>query len=102
MEHAKPEIFHANGAAAEFALADAVGAARRAMSSIGHGAIDAVAAAERAEDMSWRVEVEVIESAARMGDNDFLAAYDVRLGSAGELLGIRRLRRYHREDRDQP
>jgi hypothetical protein len=44
------------------------------------------------------VEVEVIESHARMGDNDLLAAYDVRVGEAGEVRGFRRLRRYFRED----
>jgi hypothetical protein len=67
------------------------------MAATGHPAIDGVAACELGDDGFWRVEVEVVESRARMGDNDLLAAYDVRLGEAGEVRGFRRLRRYFRE-----
>ena len=97
MEHPPPDIFASTRSAA-FGPAEAIEAARRAMKATGHPEIDGVAACEVGPDGQWRVEVEVIESHARMGDNDLLAAYDVRLGSGGEVTGFRRLRRYHRED----
>jgi hypothetical protein len=97
MEHPLPDAFTAKQAAA-FGPAEAIDAARRAMKATGHPEIDGVAACEVGTDGLWRVEVEVIECHARMGDNDLLAAYDVRLGARGELQGFRRLRRYYRED----
>lgn len=97
MEHPPPEVFATKRSGA-IGPTEAIEAARRAMKATGHPEIDGVAACEVASDGAWRVEVEVIESHARMGDNDLLAAYDVRLGAAGEILGFRRLRRYYRED----
>ncbi len=97
MEHPAPDVFTTRRAAV-FGPAEAIEAARRAMQATGHPDIDGVAACEVGADGAWRVEVEVIESHARMGDNDLLAAYDVRLGEAGEVRGFRRLRRYFRED----
>lgn len=97
MEHPPPEVFAPKRSAA-FGPAEAIEAARRAMRATGHPEIDGVAACEAGADGGWRVEVEVIESHARMGDNDLLAAYDVRLGDGGEIRSFRRLRRYHRED----
>lgn len=97
MEHPSPGVFATNRAA-DFGPAEAIEAARRVMKATGHPEIDGVAACELGTDGLWRVEVEVIESHARMGDNDLLAAYDVRLGSGGEIKGFRRLRRYFRED----
>ena len=98
MEQPHPEVFTSKRTTPGFGPADAIEAARRAMAATGHAAIDGVAACEVGEDGLWRVEVEVLESRARMGDNDLLAAYDVRLGEAGEVRGFRRLRRYFREE----
>jgi hypothetical protein len=98
LEQPHPEVFSSKRTAPGFGPAEAIEAARRTMAATGHPAIDGVAACELGEDGLWRVEVEVVESRARMGDNDLLAAYDVRLGEAGEVRGFRRLRRYFRED----
>jgi hypothetical protein len=97
VEHTPPDVFATKRSTA-FGPAEAIEAARRAMKATGHPEIDGVAACEAGVDGGWRVEVEVIESHARMGDNDLLAAYDVRLGDGGEIRGFRRLRRYYRED----
>ena len=42
--------------------------------------------------------VDLVESVARMGENDLLAAYEVTIGVDGELKHFTRLRRYRRED----
>ncbi len=97
MEHALPDAF-ATKRVPSFGPAEAIEAARRAMKATGHPDIDGVAACEVGADGVWRVEVEVIESHARMGDNDLLAAFDVRLDAGGEVQGFRRLRRSYRED----
>jgi hypothetical protein len=97
VEHSPPNVFASKGTTA-FGPAEAIEAARRAIRATGHSEIDGVASCEVGSDGAWRVEVEVIESHARMGDNDLLAAYDVRLGEGGEVRGFRRLRRYYRED----
>lgn len=58
---------------------------------------DAIARCE-ARDGGWRLEIEVIESRARMGDDDLLTAYALDLSADGELLGYRRLGRRRRFD----
>ena len=42
--------------------------------------------------------VDVIESAARLGDNDLVAAFEVRIDQHGEVLSCSRTRRYRREE----
>ncbi len=101
MEHPAPDVFSSKRKAAGVGPTEAIEAARRAISATGHADIDAVAACEAVEDGSWRVEVEVVESHARMGDNDLIAAFDVRVAETGEVRGFRRLRRYFREDGPQ-
>ena len=81
-------------------LAEAVGHARTALSSLTSAQLDAVSLAEEIDDHCWRVELEVVESAARIGDNDLLCAYEIRIAPNGSVLGFRRLRRYHRESGD--
>ena len=61
---------------------------------------DSVAQCQRSDDGGWRIAIDVIESNARMGNNDLLATYEVNISNAAELTGYNRLRRYHREDRD--
>lgn len=60
-------------------------------------AVDQVVSCRTVEG-GWIVEVDVLEAAARMGDNDLLATYRVELDRDGVVTGITRLRRYHRED----
>ncbi|MEM6826244.1 MAG: gas vesicle protein GvpO [Pseudomonadota bacterium] len=81
-------------------MAEAVDHARAAITTLTSSELDAVSLAEEIDDHSWRVELDVVESAARLGDNDLLCAYEVRIAPNGKLLGFRRLRRYHRESGD--
>jgi hypothetical protein len=97
LEQPPPEAFITKRTGT-FGFVEAIEAARRAMQATGHPDIDGVAACEIDADGAWRVEVEVIEAPACMGDNDLLAAYDVRVGDAGDVRGFRRLRRYFREN----
>jgi hypothetical protein len=80
-------------------LSPAVALARAALPDITTQPFDGIASAER-DGPGWRVVIEVIESPARLGDNDLLAAYELMLDAEGELLSFRRLRRYHREERE--
>ncbi len=58
---------------------------------------DAIALCEAVEG-GWRIEVDVIESRARMGDDDLLTTYQLDMGVEGELRGYRRLGRRRRFD----
>jgi len=78
-------------------MAQIMALARAAMPEISAQPVDGIARAERSQ-AGWQVVVEVIESAARLGDNDLLSAYELELDLKGRLTGFRRLRRYHRED----
>lgn len=80
-------------------LPQAMALARAEMPDIASQPLDGIASAERGED-GWRIVAEVVESRARVGNNDLLAAFELLLDADGELLSFRRLRRYHREDRD--
>jgi len=62
---------------------------------------DSIGACEKRADGGWTIAVDVIESVARMGDNDLLATYSVQIDAEGDLVNLTRTRRYHREDRDQ-
>lgn len=52
--------------------------------------IDSVASCERAGD-EWRVVVEAVESRARLGDDDLLSVFELRMNEEGELVAYRRL-----------
>ena len=78
----------------------AIGAAREAVAAMTGLPIDTVAQCRKNTEGFWQISVDVIESPARMGDNDLLATYEVLIGRDGELETFERLRRYHREDRD--
>jgi Gas vesicle synthesis protein GvpO len=44
----------------------------------------------------WLVTIEVVETKARITDNDMMATYQLMLDSAGEVTGIDRVRQYVR------
>ncbi|PJF08881.1 gas vesicle protein GvpO [Pseudorhodobacter sp. MZDSW-24AT] len=79
----------------------AIGIARDTVASLTVLSFDSVGQCERCADGRWMVQIDVIESPARMGDNDLLATYEVEIGDEGEPLKVSRLRRYHREDEEQ-
>jgi hypothetical protein len=78
-------------------------AAHRAASSlsrlIGHPA-EGSSEVGRGEDKNWRVCVDVVEVARIPDTTSLMATYEVNLDEHGDLLGYRRLRRYHRGTAD--
>ena len=82
-------------------MIEAMSAARRSAALVLDLPVDAVASCVRAEE-GWQVVLDVIESAARMGDNDLLATYELRLSAGGEVTGFNRTGRYHRDDAAKP
>jgi len=80
-------------------IANAEEAASRAASSlarvIGYPA-EGSSGVGRGEDRNWRVCVDVVELRRIPDTTSLMATYEVDLGEDGDLLGYRRLRRYHR------
>lgn len=60
--------------------------------------VDAVTRVQRSPDDGWIIVMDLVESIARMGDNDLLATYELTLAGDGALQGMARLARYRRED----
>lgn len=84
-------------------ISNAEDAARQATSSlsrlIGHPA-EGSSEVGRGEDKNWRVCVDVVEVRRIPDTTSLMATYEVNLDEHGELLGYRRLRRYHRGTAD--
>ncbi|ETX15870.1 gas vesicle protein [Roseivivax halodurans JCM 10272] len=89
-------VFH-SAKGTRLTLGQAIARIRAAVPTITDAPVDAIRSCERLPDAGWRAIVEVIESAARMGDNDLLSAYEMELDATGELTGFHRTGRYHRE-----
>lgn len=88
----------ADEAAGPVALVEAIAIARRCTGEMTGLPIDGISASGRHGEGGWRVVVEVIESPARLGDNDLISMHEVLLTEQGELTGFSRVGRYHRED----
>ncbi len=101
MEHVPAVQFKSSNKAGALKMLDAIDHAKDAFFAMTNLTVDAVSSCEKETDGGWNVMLDAIESAARMGDNDLLVTYEVRLSDVGELLKFTRIRRYHREDRDQ-
>ena len=101
MKHEAKTQFSKPPSTSGLSMLDAIALARTAISSMTGLDVDAVVHCAKAatENSSWTITLDVVESRARMGDNDLLSAYEVQLNDAGDLLHFERLRRYHREDR---
>lgn len=82
-------------------MMDAIVQAKTAVATMTVLQFDQIARCERQPDGGWTVVIDVVESVARMGDNDLLASYEVRIDAEGEPVNVARTRRYYREDRDQ-
>ena len=97
MDQPKADSF---GAALEkpLTMPDVIGKARLAIGAITTAPIDADRSCVKGEDGDWTATVEVIESPARMGENDLLSAYELAIDGTGELRAFKRVGRYHRED----
>ena len=101
MKHEKKAQFaEANPDPPPMSMMGAITEAKGAVLAMTGLPVDTVAQCRKGDDGAWRISVDVIESPARMGDNDLLATYEVIIGADAELMSFDRLRRYHREDRD--
>jgi len=70
-------------------------AARECVTTISGRRPEAVSRCER-NDGGWQVTVELIDTKARLADNDIMATYQLMFDGEGELLGYERTRRYIR------
>ncbi|MGL4243552.1 MAG: gas vesicle protein GvpO [Beijerinckiaceae bacterium] len=59
---------------------------------------DAVTRCEQ-RDGGWFAIVDVLESKARVGDNDLISTYELIMDAAGDVTSYKRLRRYYRTER---
>jgi hypothetical protein len=73
-------------------------AAKEAVHAITGFKADAVTRCE-AKDGGWLAIVDVLESKARVGDNDLLSTYELAMDAKAEVTAYRRLRRYYRTER---
>lgn len=101
MKHEKKAQFaEANPDPPPMSMMGAIKEAKGAILEMTGLPVDTVAQCRKEDGGAWKISVDVIESPARMGDNDLLATYEVVIGPDTELMSFERLRRYHREDRD--
>ena len=80
-------------------MPEALTRAREALAMINPAPVDCVSSCELREDGTWLATIDVIESPARMGDNDLLSSYEMTLKSTGDLVDLKRTARFYREDR---
>jgi hypothetical protein len=97
MEQPVAERFR-NREPAHLTIGEVMARARREIAAVTDLPILSVIRSGRSTEGGWTVELELLESAARMGDNDLLASYEVHFDPFGEVSGINRTGRYHRED----
>ena len=96
-EQPKPTAF-AEVPAEILSMQEALSRAREALAMINSAPVDSISSCVRDDDGTWRMTIDVIESAARMGDNDLLSSYAITMKSTGELVDLRRSARFYRED----
>lgn len=70
-------------------------AARDTLSSILGITVETIASC-RKHDSGWTVELEVVETKARIADNDLIAIYSVDIDADGDVSGYSRTARYQR------
>lgn len=102
MDQPKTVSFAAEPGPAALSMLEAIAQARRAFAGLSGAKIDAVVQCAADEEGSWRVVLDVIESPAKLGKNDLLCSYELRVTPQGRISGFQRLGRYHREDGHAP
>jgi len=83
-----------------FSGRDAVREAREQLAELIGRPVEQVLAMER-DDEGWQVTVQVVELERIPNSTDVLGCYRVDVDSEGEVVGYRRLRRYHRSQADE-
>ena len=79
-------------------LTQVISHAREGVAAISGLPVDAVSKCERLPEGGWHLVVDLVESPARMGENDLIAVFDVSLDPEGALQSFERRGRYRRED----
>jgi hypothetical protein len=79
---------------------DAVREARDQLAELIGRPVEQVLGMERDDD-GWSVTVQVVELERIPNSTDVLGCYRVDVDSDGEVVGYRRLRRYHRSQADE-
>ena len=102
MDQPKTASFGTEPGPTALSMLEVIAQARRAFAGLNGSKIDAVAQCAADEDGSWRVVIDVIESPAKLGKNDLLCAYEIRVAPQGRIAGFQRLGRYHREEGQSP
>lgn len=100
MKHQPKAQFADEDGASGLTILQAIAHAKEAVATMTDLTIDSVVHCARGEDLNWSVSLDVVESYARMGDNDLLATYEVAIAPNGEMQSFTRIKRYHREDRE--
>ena len=100
MKHQPKAQFGKKDGTSGLTILQAIAHAKEAVTTMTGLTIDSVVHCARGEDLNWAVSVDVVESFARMGDNDLLATYEVAIAPSGEMQSFARIKRYHREDRE--
>ena len=100
MKHQPKDQFSKDETSSGLTILQVIAQAKDAVGTMTGLSVDSVVHCSRGEDLNWSISVDVVESFARMGDNDLLATYEVALNPAGEMQSFSRARRYHREDRE--
>jgi hypothetical protein len=72
--------------------------AKDAVNAITGFKADAVTRCEQ-RDGGWYAVVDVLESKARVGDNDLISTYELIMDVKAEVTAYKRLRRYYRTER---
>ena len=101
MEQPKRKDFAA-AKSGPMSMAAAVRLARAEIVAFTEAPVDSVARCEKGLDGAWIVAIDLIESPARMGENDLLSRYELRLDGDGSVTSMERTARYRREDRTAP
>ena len=100
MKHQPKAQFSKDDPGGGLTILQAIEQAKDAVGTMTGLSVDSVVHCSRGDDLNWAISVDVVESFARMGDNDLLATYAVTVTPGGEMQSFSRTRRYHREDRD--
>ncbi|MEO0820316.1 MAG: gas vesicle protein GvpO [Pseudomonadota bacterium] len=84
--------------AAPLSLGAVIAAAEAAVSLFTRAPLDQISSCT-ASDSGWTVRVDVVETRARIGNNDLLASYELSLDHEGNARAFSRVGKSYREDR---
>ena len=79
---------------------EATKTARETLHTILGAPVETISACKK-NDAGWAIEMEIVETKARISDNDLIAAYVVELDHEGDLTAYRRVNRYQRAHASQ-